>query len=197
MEKGRRIHIGTRTGAQIRSHAQKYFMKIQKEYPEQDSFEVFKSKSAQFLEDTIFMKNKDDSEDGNSIISNRLVKQPIESIQTKPELPQQDTSGEFQNSMNQFIAQKNSMRSEPVSMNMTYQQPNNELLTIRSFFDRIKASFSGYAPSTLPGAQHFANEGKLILTNKSVVISNFILNCLKYANFRKLILVTIDEQCHK
>ena len=49
-------YVHTRSGAQIRSHAQKYFLKIQKEYPDQDSFEVFKNKTPEFLEDTIFMK---------------------------------------------------------------------------------------------------------------------------------------------
>jgi SHAQKYF class myb-like DNA-binding protein len=57
-------YIKTRSGAQIRSHAQKYFLKIQKEYPDQDPYEVFKCKDPEVLEETIFMKNKGDSEDG-------------------------------------------------------------------------------------------------------------------------------------
>lgn len=57
-------YIKTRSGAQIRSHAQKYFLKIQKEYPDQDPYEVFKCKAPEVLEETIFMKNKGDSEDG-------------------------------------------------------------------------------------------------------------------------------------
>lgn len=30
------MHIGTRSGAQIRSHAQKFFTRIEKEYPDVD-----------------------------------------------------------------------------------------------------------------------------------------------------------------
>ena len=51
-------YIQTRSGAQIRSHAQKYFLKIQKEYPDQDSFEVFQTKTPEFLETTIFYEKE-------------------------------------------------------------------------------------------------------------------------------------------
>ena len=76
-------YIQTRSGAQIRSHAQKYFLKIQKEYPDQDAYEIFKNNSPEFLEDTIFMKNRGESEERGSSSSHQ-VRQTITPPQTNP-----------------------------------------------------------------------------------------------------------------
>ena len=62
-------HIGTRSGAQIRSHAQKYFTRIEREMPDGD-IEAYINAKAQALRDRKTMggepDNHDDFEDEES-----------------------------------------------------------------------------------------------------------------------------------
>lgn len=143
-------YIKTRSGAQIRSHAQKYFLKIQKEYPDQDSFEVFKSKTPEFLEDTIFMKRKDDSDDEDSSNSKNGIRQSEPIPQQEPIETKDQQSLDFAKSMNDMLARKRS--PTPVSQapvipqldvpNFSTIQANNDLLAIQAFFDHIKNTLS-------------------------------------------------------
>ncbi len=72
------MHIGTRTGAQIRSHAQKFFTRIEKEYPDVDidTYIENKAKAIQERRSTepdnhINHSDISDGEDNLEIRSNR------------------------------------------------------------------------------------------------------------------------------
>jgi SHAQKYF class myb-like DNA-binding protein len=155
-------HIQTRSGAQIRSHAQKYFLKIQKEYPDQDSFEVFKNKTPEFLEETIFMKKKGESDDGMSSNSKSIARP-----QTPPKYihaleGRDDHNMDFAKSVTDMLARKRVPQVEiqqPPVPNFQETQENNDLLAIKSFFEHIQSSLSGSFVRNQGGARYATSEG--------------------------------------
>ena len=157
-----------RSGAQIRSHAQKYFLKIQKEYPDQDSFEVFKSKTPEFLEDTIFMKRKGESDDESSFNS-KSIEKPHISSSVKEEVceKKEDLGFDFSKSVNEMLSRK---RGDPpqVAKVLASQVPvhqnlhlNSDLLSIKAFFDHVKNSLTGAFVRNQGGTRYTSNEEEL------------------------------------
>ena len=173
-------HIKTRSGAQIRSHAQKYFLKIQKEYPDQDSFEVFKSKTPEFLEDTIFMKKKGDSDDDVTSNWKSLVKSSLEPMPQVVQNPVADQQVDFAQSVTDMLAKKREITTlQPPSL--IQQQPqapsfpptmlaNNDLIAIKSFFDHIKNSLGGSYIRNQGGSRYATSEGKLLTLFHPILI---------------------------
>jgi len=107
-------YIQTRSGAQIRSHAQKYFLKIQKEYPDQDPYEIFKNNSPEFLEDAIYMKNRGESEERESS-SSHLIKHSAnhhsstgkdEKSEKEVQEEKEEEDNSFANSIKNMLAKK-------------------------------------------------------------------------------------------
>jgi SHAQKYF class myb-like DNA-binding protein len=149
-------YIQTRSGAQIRSHAQKYFLKIQKEYPDEDPYDVFLDKTPEVLEDTIFMKNKGESEDGVSLNSrvtrNHLQPQSPKVKHTEEmkegNLPNDQESVDFSRSIQQMLARKKNKTVERPQFPV-YNSPNKDLLSIRAFLDHVKSGVPhGNSPFT-------------------------------------------------
>ena len=63
------IFIGTRSGAQIRSHAQKFFTRIEKEYPDVD-IDMYIDNKAKVIQERKAL-NPLDMEDNDDATSNR------------------------------------------------------------------------------------------------------------------------------
>lgn len=138
-------YIQTRSGAQIRSHAQKYFLKIQKEYPGVDPFEIFKSKTPEVLEEKIFMKKRGESEDMESSASNKVpshVQPPSPKI-TEPK-PQQEhkeeNSDDFSKSVEAMLARKKSknIAERPALPQHTAPPPQQDVLSVKNFPEYVK-----------------------------------------------------------
>jgi len=154
-------YIQTRSGAQIRSHAQKYFLKIQREYPDQDPYEIFRNNSPEFLEDIILMKNKGESDDvpsnGSHNIRTPNLQQMNENKEEENEKEvvednEDDEKNEFSNSVKKMLNQKKAMtqNEEPVpNMNPHLQ----DILHIRNFYDHVK----NVLPNNLPTLNQVAS----------------------------------------
>ncbi|CAI2386552.1 unnamed protein product [Moneuplotes crassus] len=139
-------HIKTRSGAQIRSHAQKYFLKIQKEYPDQDAFQIFKNNSPEFLEETIYMKNRDESEENKSNHSRKVVPSEPCEIAHEDNPKKEDNSqpkaesfndNEFANSVKMLLEKrKEAQKEQPMLLpqNPHYQ----DILQIRNFYEHVQ-----------------------------------------------------------
>lgn len=145
-------------------------MKIQKEYPDQDSFEVFKSKTPEFLEDTIFMKKKGDSDDEESSNSKSIIRPhiPTPKAQEVCEI-KNDENFDFSESMAQILKRKRGeiapdLASVPVQA-LIHQnvQTSNDLLSIKAFFDHVQNSLTGSFVRNQGGTRYTSNEGKLKL----------------------------------
>lgn len=157
-------YIQTRSGAQIRSHAQKYFLKIQKEYPGEDPYEVFKSKTPEVLEDTIFMKNKGESEDGVSSSSKRFKRRENssssereeQSISIEKEQSKEEESISFTKSVQEILARKKIKNVERPQLPL-YNSHHNDLLSIRSFFEHVKSTLGNSQNNRLSAG--FLQEG--------------------------------------
>jgi SHAQKYF class myb-like DNA-binding protein len=172
-------YIQTRSGAQIRSHAQKYFLKIQKEYPDQDPYEVFRNNSPEVLEDTIFMKNRGDHEDDISSNSHR-VKQVVSShppegnsCQEEEKEPQENKDEEvsdFAKSVQQMLNKRRAQQAERPQLPL-YNSHSNDILSIRSFFDHVKSVLP--ADSLPPLNSVVANEGTLWIFVKRAIQQTF------------------------
>lgn len=164
-------YIQTRSGAQIRSHAQKYFLKIQKEYPGQDPYEVFKNQTPEVLEDTIFMKNRGESEDGVSNNSHReryvasppspkISMEPPQKEEKKEEEDGDDESISFTKSVQEMLARKKNKSIERPQLPL-YNSHHNDLLSIRSFFEHVKNTLGMSKPPTM--FQAVSAEGNFLL----------------------------------
>lgn len=132
-------YIQTRSGAQIRSHAQKYFLKIQKEYPDQDSFEVFQTKTPEFLETTIFMKKKD-SDDMSSDEDEDKNEHPLTPVNHELHNAKDDPSFEFSKSVEKLLAKKRINKLVEKSESQLSDDHQNDIKAIRRFFEHIKGS---------------------------------------------------------
>lgn len=170
-------YIQTRSGAQIRSHAQKYFLKIQKEYPGQDPYDVFKNQTPEVLEDTIFMKNKGESEDGVSNNSHRMryiASPPSPKILMEPPLMEDkkeeeekdDESISFTKSVQEMLARKKNKSIERPQLPL-YNSHHNDLLSIRSFFEHVKTTLSESKPPSM--FQSVSAEGKPLSNSVHVI----------------------------
>ncbi len=148
-------YIKTRSGAQIRSHAQKYFLKIQKEYPDQDAFLIFKNNSPEFLEETISMKNRNDSEEDKSELSLKQKSQnsnPADSsldqaqeVSTEKPKAQGFDDNEFANSVKLLLKQRKVVPKEDPQMppqippQIPSQNPHyQDILQIRNFYEHVQ-----------------------------------------------------------
>jgi SHAQKYF class myb-like DNA-binding protein len=140
-------YIQTRSGAQIRSHAQKYFLKIQKEYPDQDPYEIFKCNSPEFLEDTIFMKNKGDSDDVLSSNSQNVIPAISQTSGFHNEVLPKEQEHEEKEEVSDFAQAVQDMLSRKKTAAAIVERPHvplynshyNDLVSIRSFFDHVKS----------------------------------------------------------
>lgn len=157
-------YIQTRSGAQIRSHAQKYFLKIQKEYPDQDPYEIFKVKSPEFLEDIIFMKNRGESDDNLSSNSHNPKPDISQTSGFHNEAPNKDQDHEEKEEVSDFAQAVQDMLSRKKTAAVErpqiplYNSHYNDLLSIRLFFDHVKTVLPS---SNLPPLNQIAaSDGK-------------------------------------
>jgi SHAQKYF class myb-like DNA-binding protein len=158
-------YIQTRSGAQIRSHAQKYFLKIQKEYPDQDPYEIFKVKSPKFLEDIICMKNKGESDDNLSSNSHNPrpdVSQTSgfqnEVLNKEQDHEEKEEVSDFAQAVQDMLNRKKTAVVERPQIPL-YNSHYNDLLSIRLFFDHVKTILPS---NSLPQLNEIAaSEGNL------------------------------------
>ena len=181
-------YIQTRSGAQIRSHAQKYFLKIQKEYPDQDSFEVFQTKTPEFLETTIFMKKRDSDD-----MSSDEYDDKNDHLQTPQNQDthdaKEDPSIEFSQSVEKLLAKKRNNKLVEKSDSSLSESHQNDIKAIRHFYDHIKGSI----PSP-QGVNHSSKtitaEGKFDIVNDIIEKINslhFTNNNLTYLEFKVIV----------
>ena len=112
-----------------------------------DPFEIFKSKTPEVLEETIFMKKRGESEDMASSVSNKAsshVQAPSPRIkETKPpQEPKDQTSNEFSKSIEAMLAKKKQNRNfeKPSAPAPTSNFQQNDLQSMRNFHDNVKRS---------------------------------------------------------
>lgn len=127
---------------------------------------MFKSKTPEFLEDTIFMKKRGESEDVISSTSQRPSRsiQPSSPKHSEVRLEKEakesrdDTSNDFSRSVEEMLARKKNINTERQQLPL-YNSQNNDLISIRTFLDHVKSSLSNYKTHVV------TSEGKLVVTS--------------------------------